>query len=272
MKAQYYIPDKLPGLVNSIWEQRAAGPAQWRFLPTGCVELIFRLGPELDSIDGKELHDEVNPSQNISFLSGLHTRPFCVDFTRFHFIGIQMQPIALQAIFDLPCHEVRDWALDGTLLLNDLSEPEIEERLKGEGTFTEKARWLEDLMVQRLKRATDLPFAFRLMEVIGEVTNRPPDHDKAEIEELTGYSRTHTYRLFKKWFGLSPSRCVQLYRYVSAVNRMHAHNSNDRLTDIAYDQGYYDQAHFIRRFKEYAGMTPGEYHQSKTDIPFQLSG
>ena len=31
------------------------------------------------------------------------------------------------------------------------------------------------------------------------------------------------------------------------------------LTEVGYDCGYYDHAHFIRDFKEYAGLTPGEY-------------
>jgi|GEM_PF-1856218 len=271
MQARYYIPEKLTGLVNAIWEQRAVGPRQWTFLPTGCVELIFRLGPALESIEGKSLNDEVNPTRNVAFLSGLHTRPFEVRFTRFHFIGIQMQPIAVNALFGIPCYEVRDWALDGNMLLRDLEEPEIEERLRGEEDFRQKARWLEDFMVNRLGDADDLTFAGKLMEVVDSVIFRRITGEDVSIEDLTGYSRTHTYRLFKKWFGVSPSRCVQLYRYVRALNQIHMENGVGRLTDVAYGQGYYDQSHFIHTFKEFAGMTPGEYRESKSEIPFQLS-
>ncbi|HEV8539016.1 MAG TPA: AraC family transcriptional regulator, partial [Bacteroidota bacterium] len=31
------------------------------------------------------------------------------------------------------------------------------------------------------------------------------------------------------------------------------------LTGVAYDCGYYDQSHFIREFKDFAGITPTKY-------------
>ena len=31
------------------------------------------------------------------------------------------------------------------------------------------------------------------------------------------------------------------------------------LTELAYEFGYFDQAHFIKNFKQYTGMTPGQY-------------
>ena len=31
------------------------------------------------------------------------------------------------------------------------------------------------------------------------------------------------------------------------------------LTGIAYESGYFDQAHFIKEFKKYTGITPHQY-------------
>lgn len=270
MQAKYYIPEKLKGLVNVIWEQRAIKPMRWTFLPTGCVELIFRLGPALESVRGKTLNDEANPTRNLTFLSGLHTKPFTVQFTQFHFIGIQLQPIALYAIFGIPCSEVKDWALDGSLLIKNLNEPQIEERLQMKGGGHQKAHWLENFMVKRLKHATDLPFAMKLSDVVNQVLSKPSQWADIKLEDLTGYSRTHTYRLFKKWYGLSPSRTLKLQRYVRSLQQLHNDNLPENLTGLSYRQGYYDQAHFIHIFKEITGMTPGEYRKKRTAIPFQL--
>ncbi len=45
-------------------------------------------------------------------------------------------------------------------------------------------------------------------------------------------------------------------------------NKNQSLTQIAYDLKYYDQAHFTRTFKKFAGVSPSEYRSSnKGQIP-----
>ena len=34
---------------------------------------------------------------------------------------------------------------------------------------------------------------------------------------------------------------------------------SESLTEIAYDSAYYDQAHFIKDFKEFTGTTPNKF-------------
>ncbi|MBN0989567.1 helix-turn-helix domain-containing protein [Amphritea pacifica] len=37
------------------------------------------------------------------------------------------------------------------------------------------------------------------------------------------------------------------------------------LTELAYHSGYFDQAHFIKEFKRFTGMTPGQYLRANVD-------
>ncbi|HTE00086.1 MAG TPA: helix-turn-helix domain-containing protein [Mucilaginibacter sp.] len=40
------------------------------------------------------------------------------------------------------------------------------------------------------------------------------------------------------------------------------HHAELSLTDIAYQSHFYDQPHFVRTFKGYAEITPGEYKRN----------
>jgi len=245
----------LAGLINMIWEQKADKPARLQILPSGFVELIFIVGPAMEHLQGKRVGPAFNPTNYFCFLSGLHTQSLKMAFSRFHVMGIQLHPLAVKAIFNLPCSEVRDWALPGELLLPGLNE--IEDRLRGPGCFMQKALWLENHVLGKIFEPHDLQTAFKITKTLRQAKVRACLGERVQLEDLTGYSRKHTTRLFNDWFGLPPRHTLRLHQFTDAVKLFHAPST--RLTDIALQSGFYDQPHFIRTFREFAGMTPGEY-------------
>lgn len=238
-----------------IWEQQADSPANLQILPTGFVELIFNVGPAMDNLHGKLVGESFNPTQHFCFLSGLHTKPLAMSFTRFHVMGAQMHPLAVKAIFGLPCNEVRDWAVLGELILPELAE--IEDRLRCQGDFLAKARWLENHLSAKVRETSDLHTAFKMQDSIQVAKHKLRFGERVKIESLTGYSRMHTTRLFNDWFGLPPAQTLRLHQFTNAISLFHT--SSERLTDVGLQSGFYDQAHFIHTFHEFADMTPGEY-------------
>lgn len=77
----------------------------------------------------------------------------------------------------------------------------------------------------------------------------------AALSELE-LSERQIERIFQDYIGISPRDFLKISKVNKAVAIL---NEYPRLTDIAFECGYFDQAHFIRSFKSLTGLTPGEY-------------
>lgn len=249
-----------------IWEQKTDYSSNWKLLPSGCVELIFNLGPPLKNLQAKELHKHFNPTEKFCFLSGLHTKPLKAYFPEFHVMGVQLYPLAVKTLFGFPCSEIKDWAVLGTDILPEINQ--IEDFLRQEVDFYKRAAYLEDFLLRKIREHSELYTAFKIRDLIPEVIFDLSCGKNTSIQAVSGYSRMHTNRLLKDWFGVPSSKALRLHQFVKAVNAFHL--ENDSLTDIGLTCGFYDQSHFIRTFHEFANITPGEYRKSKSHLPGQL--
>jgi transcriptional regulator GlxA family with amidase domain len=71
------------------------------------------------------------------------------------------------------------------------------------------------------------------------------------------FSQRQVERLCKAYFGSSPKKLHRKFRALHSANRLTWHNLDD-WRDVART-AYYDQAHFIREFKQFNGRTPKEF-------------
>ena len=59
-------------------------------------------------------------------------------------------------------------------------------------------------------------------------------------------------------------------RYVTMMGMNRAKevvvNSNMQIKDVVAEVGYIDVANFVRKFKNYEGMTPGQYREMRKEL------
>lgn len=94
--------------------------------------------------------------------------------------------------------------------------------------------------------------------IINGIMSDPTITKVDDLVERTPLSKRTLQRLFNQYVGVSPKWVIQRYRLHEATEQM----ATDKVTDwtqLALDLGYFDQAHFIKDFKNTIGQSPAEY-------------
>jgi AraC-like DNA-binding protein len=236
----------LAGHVRSLagWHERANGPVRRAELPGGRIVLVISFGPTLD-VDGRRF---------TSFVAGLHDSPAMTEHAGVgHGIQAYLTPLGARRLLGMPMGELTRQVVE----LEDLIGAEADqlaERLAEAPGWPARFALLEQTIARRALEAPpvapELEWAWRRLR---------DTQGAAPIGELAaelGWSRRRLAATFRCELGMPPKPLARLLRFEGAVGRL---QGGAGLADAALDSGYYDQAHFNRDFKQFAGRTPTEY-------------
>jgi len=80
------------------------------------------------------------------------------------------------------------------------------------------------------------------------------------IARRLGLGEAEIQRSFAR-YATTPTAYIQSRRLHLARDRLRAREHDGTLTDLAYELGFSDSAHFSRKFKSFFGVTPSEYQR-----------
>jgi AraC-like DNA-binding protein len=263
MDIQVHIParSQLKEYVTSIWEVFGSQNIKETILPQGVVEMIFNLG---DPMSGLMPYTTETFHAPLCFIQGINTQMVHVSYSgQQHLFGIRLQPGMVKSLIGVIPSELKNTLVDLTLikpgfkvLWNQLKEaPSFQERVKLiEAGFPV----LSAAVCLRTQKLCDLFLADGLQ-----------DFQSLDcLSEQIYFSPRHLNRKAQSIFGISAEELITYKKFLHAVKLMHS--GNDTLTSIGYESGFFDQAHFCRIFKSYSGLTPRQYRQNKSELPFHL--
>jgi AraC-like DNA-binding protein len=81
-----------------------------------------------------------------------------------------------------------------------------------------------------------------------------------------GWSHKHLITRFRQQMGLRPKTAARLIRFDRVWRRLAQSEGPPVWADLAHEAGYADQAHLIREFRRFTGMTPTQF-QAQTPRP-----
>ncbi len=151
---------------------------------------------------------------------------------------------------------------------------EFDDFLKNNTTFfhkseIDKIKLIEDFLLTKLNEKKDLEIILKSISLMN--SNVLTIH---EIAKKCNCSYKKLYRLFLTHCGTTPSILRKNIKFRNSLKKIKAKNSCFKLSDIAFDLGFYDQAFFNKMFKKLSGETPKRFFKnvsvlSKKEIYFK---
>jgi AraC-like DNA-binding protein len=235
------------------YRERTAGPIRRREMPAAQVVMIIDFGPTLRILD--QIGQAPMTSHPGGFLAGIDDG-FTLTETVGAMEGIQVNftPIGARLLVGRPMHELVRHVISLPDALGEGGRHLSEQLYEAPG-WAARFRQLDRFILERVRTAEALPgwvpAAWDRIERSGGAI------DVARLVREIGYSRKHLAAVFREQVGMPPKAIARLVRFQRALEALRAGGDTD-LAQLALDLGYYDQAHFGREFRGFAGMSPGE--------------
>jgi len=231
-------------------------PTTERILPDGCVELILNFGARFLR------HTETKQSlQPLNFLVGQMTGPVFISPTgTVRLLGLRFHPGGTVPFFSVPIQELTDQIVE----LGSLAS-RFESELMAVGSdlksMDERIAAIETLLISYVLRIKTEPSAILLARKIVDCGGI------VSVDQLaneTGISARQLERRFLSEVGIGPkllSRIVRFQQVFRAVEKC-----DGAWAPVAVECGYYDQAHLIRDFNQFAQQTPAVLFAEQSEL------
>jgi AraC-like DNA-binding protein len=231
--------------------------------PDGCVELIFNFGsPYL-----------------LSATDPPHVLPAAIV------VGFQKNTLPIRVDGTVRVVAARLYAWGALALLGDDLPPQggavtaagavwdaLARRLEfhvSQGRYEEARAALQEFLIPRvLARSYDSKLVRAAAKLLYHTSGQ------CRIEELANHCHASVRQLqrkFRRVVGASPKLFARTLRFEQAQRRLMFNPETD-LTQLAHWCGYFDQAHFIKEFRAFAGMCPSEYAGRMRQLQASLRG
>jgi AraC-like DNA-binding protein len=191
-----------------------------------------------------------------SFVGGLSDGPTYTEHDGDQFgIQIDLTPLAARALLGVPMLELTNRVVELDDVLGARAG-QLVDRLYAAGSWEARFLLLDATLGRRL--AESEPPHPALVHVWSRLSESQGRMEIGDLCREVGWSRRYLTTRFREEIGLAPKTLARVLRFERVAGLL-ARGAGARFAEIAYECGYYDQAHLNRDFREFAGTTPGDY-------------
>lgn len=244
---------------HHAYRQCGLAPARHIGLPSAYLTLIVTLDEPLT------IAKHVDPAQAAgdydAMIGGLHAAPALITHNGAQSgIQLRLSPLGSRALFGMPAGEIASLDLDLRDLLGPLAR-ELHERIRAAADWRTRFAVLDRALGARLNLDRRPPAEVcrawqRLLTSHGTVSIRA-------IAEEVGWSERHLANRFRTEIGLTPKSAARVIRFQRARRLVGKRTG----ADVAAECGYFDQAHLVRDFVAFSGLSPTAWLAAEQSAP-----
>lgn len=230
------------------YRQRGVAPRRHLGLPSPFLTVIFTLDEPL------RIAQHVDPAQPPgayeTLVGGLHTSPAVIEHDGTQSgIQLQLSPLGARALFGVPAGVLAGIDVCGTDLLGARASAVREqlcEAASWPGRFQVLDRELGRQLAESRRPPAEVCRAWRMLRASSGTVSI------AQVAREVGWSDRHLSRGFRREIGLTPKAAARVIRFDRARRLLPRHSG----AVVAAECGYADQAHLIREFVSFTGLSP----------------
>jgi len=253
---EYPVPDSLHDFIKCFWSLEGPmpeKPERQRIVSDGCPELIIHYG---------DLYTQYQPDgtpimQPRSFVFGQITTTLEIAPTGITGIAAaRFFPDGFIPFSGFPIKQMENRAVPLELLFSG-DTLQLELAVLHAKQNEERILILSKFLSNKLKENDTIDRVIKMS--IGTLVQSNGLINIDDLSDKIQINRRKLERKFSSAIGLSPkqlSKVIRLQKTLKMLNQ----NGTGSLTDLAYENGYFDQAHFIKDFKEFTGVSPKAFY------------
>lgn len=233
----------------------------FRTIADGCPGIMFQKRDDGYFVQ----NDKQLPSGFLFGQSTKHTDLYVKG--AFNAIGVYLQPNALRTIFGINAELLTDSCLD--LDLFSKKDIRFSETLDDACDVADKIDIISAYLIKKLDQNRSAEDGV-LRYAVEKISASNGQLSLAALRNDLRLSERTFERNFKQYVGISPKLFSRICCFQASLKQLNRSDFN-KLSDIAYQNNYADQSHFIRSFKQFSGFSPNQYQNKSTEIVENLS-
>ena len=265
MRVMYreFVPDPpLRPFVDRLWvlEGPAAAIDTGPIPPDGCAEIIVHAG---DPFAGRGADGRLHPQERV-LVAGQATR--AIDLAPqgvARIAGARLRPAGARALLRLPQSEITNRIVPLAEIHRGLARA-----LADDVATRQELNGMAEAMAAAIASAAASggPPASPAARAVAHALGRRGLVRVAGLATAAGVGARQLERLFLDHVGVPPKLFLRIVRFQEVLRALRETPERPDWARLAVEHGFYDQAHFIRDFREFAGATPAAWQVTEESL------